>query len=215
MNQLECYQWGAAHKRGGGEGCVPVPGPAGARQLLGFANDLPFQGTNVAGGNNEKASGATVSPPLRQSSGATAAAGGTRSREPVAESGIRGQENQRRKMKRFVPAACLFLASFLLLTGSAAAARAETGEAGPAGDYGRLSGVPARGPRHGPAAPNRAPAPRPRRRPGEDGMLGDDPYSPYKMSNYYPYYNYYYGHRARLRQWQAYGSGYRQHGKAF
>ncbi|XP_077456578.1 uncharacterized protein LOC144074193 isoform X1 [Stigmatopora argus] len=123
-------------------------------------------------------------------------------------------------MKCFLLGACVFLCSFLP-TGSGA--RAEMGEARPTRGSvrdGRVSGVPARGSRYRPPARNRGPvvagppSPRPRRRrgPGEERMLGDDPYNPYKASNYYPYYNYYYHHRARPRQWQAYGSGYRQHG---
>lgn len=48
----------------------------------------------------------------------------------------------------------------------------------------------------------------------EDMMVGDDPYNPYKASNYYPYYNYYnsyYRPRAHLRH--GYGTRYHQYGR--
>lgn len=49
----------------------------------------------------------------------------------------------------------------------------------------------------------------------EDMMVGDDPYNPYKASNYYPYYNYYNSYyrprRAHLRH--GYGTRYHQHGR--
>lgn len=48
----------------------------------------------------------------------------------------------------------------------------------------------------------------------EDVMVGDDPYNPYKASNYYPYYNYYNSYyrprRAHLRH--GYGTRYHQYG---
>lgn len=50
----------------------------------------------------------------------------------------------------------------------------------------------------------------------EDAMAGDDPYNPYKASNYYPYYNYYnsyYRPRARTRHRHGYGTGYHQNGE--
>lgn len=49
----------------------------------------------------------------------------------------------------------------------------------------------------------------------EDMMVGDDPYNPYKASNYYPYYNYYnsyYRPRPRTRPRHGYGTSYHQHG---
>ncbi|XP_068559064.1 protein-lysine 6-oxidase [Cebidichthys violaceus] len=49
----------------------------------------------------------------------------------------------------------------------------------------------------------------------EDMMVGDDPYNPYKSSNYYPYYNYYnsyYRPRPRTQDRHGYGTGYHQHG---
>lgn len=49
----------------------------------------------------------------------------------------------------------------------------------------------------------------------EDMMVGDDPYNPYKSSNYYPYYNYYnsyYRPRARAPIRHGYGTSYHQHG---
>ncbi|XP_019965502.1 protein-lysine 6-oxidase [Paralichthys olivaceus] len=49
----------------------------------------------------------------------------------------------------------------------------------------------------------------------EDMMVGDDPYNPYKASNYYPYYNYYnsyYRPRPRTHQRHGYGTSYHQHG---
>uniref|UniRef100_A0A8C5G9H0 Lysyl oxidase homolog n=1 Tax=Gouania willdenowi TaxID=441366 RepID=A0A8C5G9H0_GOUWI len=49
----------------------------------------------------------------------------------------------------------------------------------------------------------------------EDMMVGDDPYNPYKASNYYPYYNYYnsyYRPRARGHHRHGYGTSYHQHG---
>ncbi|XP_053726604.1 protein-lysine 6-oxidase-like [Synchiropus splendidus] len=49
----------------------------------------------------------------------------------------------------------------------------------------------------------------------EDMMVGDDPYNPYKASNYYPYYNYYNSY-FRPRTWahyrHGYGTSYHQHG---
>lgn len=51
----------------------------------------------------------------------------------------------------------------------------------------------------------------------EDMMVGDDPYNPYKASNYYPYYNYYnsyYRPRPRAQPRHGYGTSYHQHGKA-
>ncbi|XP_034027233.1 protein-lysine 6-oxidase [Thalassophryne amazonica] len=49
----------------------------------------------------------------------------------------------------------------------------------------------------------------------EDTMAGDDPYNPYKPSNYYPNYNYYnsyYRPRARVRARHGYGTRYHQYG---
>ncbi|KAK2901620.1 hypothetical protein Q8A73_011366 [Channa argus] len=49
----------------------------------------------------------------------------------------------------------------------------------------------------------------------EDTMAGDDPYNPYKASNYYPYYNYYnsyYRPRPRTTQHNGYGTSYHQNG---
>lgn len=49
----------------------------------------------------------------------------------------------------------------------------------------------------------------------EDMMVGDDPYNPYKSSNYYPYYNYYnsyYRPRPRAHYRPGYGTGYHQNG---
>ncbi|XP_042276328.1 protein-lysine 6-oxidase-like [Thunnus maccoyii] len=49
----------------------------------------------------------------------------------------------------------------------------------------------------------------------EDMMVGDDPYNPYKASNYYPYYNYYnsyYRPRPRAQPRHGYGTSYHQHG---
>ncbi|KAM3868503.1 protein-lysine 6-oxidase [Diretmus argenteus] len=49
----------------------------------------------------------------------------------------------------------------------------------------------------------------------EDMMVGDDPYNPYKSSNYYPYYNYYnsyYRPRPRAQPRHGYGTSYHQHG---
>lgn len=49
----------------------------------------------------------------------------------------------------------------------------------------------------------------------EDGMVGDDPYNPYKSSNYYPYYNYYnsyYRPRARSPARHGYGTSFHQNG---
>ncbi|XP_056275029.1 protein-lysine 6-oxidase-like isoform X2 [Pseudoliparis swirei] len=49
----------------------------------------------------------------------------------------------------------------------------------------------------------------------EDMMVGDDPYNPYKASNYYPWYNYYNSYY-RPRSWaqprHGYGTRYHQHG---
>lgn len=49
----------------------------------------------------------------------------------------------------------------------------------------------------------------------EDMMVGDDPYNPYKASNYYPYYNYYNSYY-RPRPWahlrHGYGTRYHQYG---
>lgn len=48
-----------------------------------------------------------------------------------------------------------------------------------------------------------------------DAMAGDDPYNPYKASNYYPWYNYYnsyYRPRPRASPRHGYGTGYHQHG---
>ncbi|TWW60788.1 Protein-lysine 6-oxidase [Takifugu flavidus] len=49
----------------------------------------------------------------------------------------------------------------------------------------------------------------------EDMMVGDDPYNPYKASNYYPYYNYYnsyYRPRPRAHLQHGYGTRYHQNG---
>ena len=49
----------------------------------------------------------------------------------------------------------------------------------------------------------------------EDMMVGDDPYNPYKASNYYPYYNYYnsyYRPRPRAHLRHGYGTRYHQYG---
>lgn len=49
----------------------------------------------------------------------------------------------------------------------------------------------------------------------EDMMVGDDPYNPYKASNYYPYYNYYnsyYRPRHRTHHRHGYGTSYHQYG---
>ncbi|XP_061625210.1 protein-lysine 6-oxidase-like isoform X3 [Phyllopteryx taeniolatus] len=49
----------------------------------------------------------------------------------------------------------------------------------------------------------------------EDRMVGDDPYNPYKASDYYRYYNYYnsyYRPRAWTRHWHGYGTRYHQNG---
>ncbi|XP_026176763.1 protein-lysine 6-oxidase [Mastacembelus armatus] len=49
----------------------------------------------------------------------------------------------------------------------------------------------------------------------EDMMVGDDPYDPYKASNYNPYYNYYnsyYRPRPRTQPRHGYGTSYHQHG---
>ncbi|KAG7219774.1 hypothetical protein INR49_011508 [Caranx melampygus] len=49
----------------------------------------------------------------------------------------------------------------------------------------------------------------------EDMMVGDDPYNPYKASNYNPYYNYYnsyYRPRPRTPQRHGYGTSYHQNG---
>ncbi|KAG7490642.1 hypothetical protein JOB18_039794 [Solea senegalensis] len=49
----------------------------------------------------------------------------------------------------------------------------------------------------------------------EDMMVGDDPYNPYKASNYYPYYNYYnsyYRPRARSQYRHGHGTSYHQNG---
>uniref|UniRef100_A0A3P8U610 Lysyl oxidase homolog n=1 Tax=Amphiprion percula TaxID=161767 RepID=A0A3P8U610_AMPPE len=49
----------------------------------------------------------------------------------------------------------------------------------------------------------------------EDMMAGDDPYNPYKASNYYPYYNYYnsyYRPRPRTQTQNGYGTRYHQNG---
>ncbi|XP_020792037.1 protein-lysine 6-oxidase-like [Boleophthalmus pectinirostris] len=48
-----------------------------------------------------------------------------------------------------------------------------------------------------------------------DAMAGDDPYNPYKNSNYYPWYNYYnsyYRPRHRVAPRHGYGTSYHQHG---
>ncbi|XP_034396957.1 protein-lysine 6-oxidase [Cyclopterus lumpus] len=48
-----------------------------------------------------------------------------------------------------------------------------------------------------------------------DMMVGDDPYNPYKASNYYPWYNYYnsyYRPRTRAQPRHGYGTSYHQHG---
>lgn len=50
----------------------------------------------------------------------------------------------------------------------------------------------------------------------EDVMVGDDPYNPYKPSNYDPYYNYYnsyYRPRPRVQPRPGYGTSYHQNGK--
>lgn len=50
----------------------------------------------------------------------------------------------------------------------------------------------------------------------EDMMVGDDPYNPYKASNYYPYYNYYdayYRPRQRSQPRHGYGTSYHQNGR--
>ncbi|XP_077377917.1 protein-lysine 6-oxidase [Festucalex cinctus] len=63
--------------------------------------------------------------------------------------------------------------------------------------------------------PGAEPRPNPRADSGDDGMVGDDPYNPYKASNYYPYYNYYnsyYRPRAWTRHWHGYGTRYHQNG---
>ncbi|CAB1419861.1 unnamed protein product [Pleuronectes platessa] len=68
-----------------------------------------------------------------------------------------------------------------------------------------LSRRPQQQPADGDAAPGRR----------EDMMVGDDPYNPYKASNYYPYYNYYnsyYRPRARAHQRHGYGTSFHQHG---
>ena len=47
-------------------------------------------------------------------------------------------------------------------------------------------------------------------------MVGDDPYNPYKASNYYPYYNYYnsyYRPRPRTQPRHGYGTSYHQNGR--
>nr|XP_061804559.1 protein-lysine 6-oxidase-like [Nerophis lumbriciformis] len=67
------------------------------------------------------------------------------------------------------------------------------------------------------AVASQRPLPRPETRAdsGEDQMVGDDPYNPYKASNYYPYYNYYnsyYRPRAWARHWHGYGTRYHQNG---
>nr|XP_046241755.1 protein-lysine 6-oxidase-like [Scatophagus argus] len=49
----------------------------------------------------------------------------------------------------------------------------------------------------------------------EDMMVGDDPYNPYKASNYNPYYNYYnsyYRPRPRTQPRHGYGTSYHQNG---
>uniref|UniRef100_A0A3Q3F0K1 Lysyl oxidase homolog n=1 Tax=Labrus bergylta TaxID=56723 RepID=A0A3Q3F0K1_9LABR len=49
----------------------------------------------------------------------------------------------------------------------------------------------------------------------EDMMVGDDPYNPYKESNYYPYYNYYnsyYRPRPSAHHRHGYGTSYHQNG---
>ncbi|AWP07726.1 putative protein-lysine 6-oxidase-like [Scophthalmus maximus] len=51
--------------------------------------------------------------------------------------------------------------------------------------------------------------------PGGDMMVGDDPYNPYKASNYYPYYNYYnsyYRPRPQTQHRHGYGTSFHQHG---
>lgn len=50
----------------------------------------------------------------------------------------------------------------------------------------------------------------------EDMMVGDDPYNPYKSSNYYPYYNYYnsyYRPRPRAQPRHGYGTSDHQQGR--
>lgn len=50
----------------------------------------------------------------------------------------------------------------------------------------------------------------------EDMMVGDDPYNPYKASNYYPYYNYYnsyYRPRSYAHLRHGYGTRYHQYGR--
>lgn len=50
----------------------------------------------------------------------------------------------------------------------------------------------------------------------EDMMVGDDPYNPYKSSNYNPYYNYhnsYYRPRPRVEPRHGYGTSYHQNGR--
>ncbi|KAF7700840.1 protein-lysine 6-oxidase [Silurus meridionalis] len=63
------------------------------------------------------------------------------------------------------------------------------------------------------AAPRPVPSPAPQRA-REDGMVGDDPYNPYKYSEQEnPYYNYYDAYeRPRPRQRPGYGTSYFQHG---
>ncbi|XP_069025439.1 protein-lysine 6-oxidase [Embiotoca jacksoni] len=49
----------------------------------------------------------------------------------------------------------------------------------------------------------------------EDMMVGDDPYNPYKASNYYPYYNYYNSYfrpRPQTQPRHGYGTSYHQNG---
>ncbi|XP_019721533.1 protein-lysine 6-oxidase [Hippocampus comes] len=63
--------------------------------------------------------------------------------------------------------------------------------------------------------PRGEPRAEPRPDSGEDRMAGDDPYNPYKASNYYPYYNYYnsyYRPRPWTRHWHGYGTRYHQNG---
>ncbi len=64
-----------------------------------------------------------------------------------------------------------------------------------------------------PAAPGSDGESAPVRR--EDMMVGDDPYNPYKASNYDPYYNYYnsyYRPRPRTQPRHGYGTSYHQNG---
>lgn len=64
--------------------------------------------------------------------------------------------------------------------------------------------------------PRVEPRAEPRPDSGEDRMAGDDPYNPYKASNYYPYYNYYnsyYRPRAWTRHRHGYGTRYHQNGE--